>query len=113
MTKAQTLAALENQMDSFYSLQQVIDIVKNIEVGSSRKITTYDIGRAIDETIHWLENNERDVLNLDDAEFEISYDNRLECTNVPLEIDNIREALENKFMDFGETENEDSEEDIE
>jgi len=104
MTKAQTLAALGNQLDSFYSLEQVIKIVESIEVGSSRKITTYDVGRAIDKVIDWMENNERDVFSLGDAEFEISYQNQLECTNVPLDIDNIREALENNFMDFGETE---------
>jgi len=104
MTKAQTLAALGNQLDSFYSLEQVIKIVESIEVGSNRKITTYDVGRAIDKTIDWMENNERDVFSLGDAEFEISYQNQLECTNVPLDIDNIREALENNFMDFGETE---------
>jgi hypothetical protein len=41
---------------------------------------------------------------LDQAEFEISYNNQLECTNVPLNIENLREALENNFMDFGEEE---------
>ena len=31
MTKAQTLAALKNQVDSFYSLEQVIKIIEGID----------------------------------------------------------------------------------
>ena len=104
MTKAQTLAALGNQLDSFYSLEQVIKIVESIEEGKGRVITTNDIERAIDKVISWIEDNERDVLDLDSAEFEISYNNQLECTNVPINTDGIREALENNFMDFGEAE---------
>ena len=106
MTKAQTLAALGNQLDSFYSLEQVIKIVESIEEGKGRVITTNDIERAIDKVISWIEDNERDVLDLDSAEFEISYNNQLECTNVPINTDGIREALENNFMDFGEAEEE-------
>ena len=110
MTKDQTLAALGNQLDSFYSLQQVIDIVKNIEEGSSRKITTYDLGRAIDNVISWAENNERELLDLDSAELEMNYDYKIECVGVPINTDNLREALENNFMDFGEAEEEKEEE---
>ena len=104
MTKNQTLAALGNQLDSFYSLQQVIDIVKNIEEGSSRKITTFDINRAIDKTISWIENNERDFLDLDSAELEIDYNHRIEVVGVPVNVDTLREVFENNFMDFGEEE---------
>ena len=106
MTKAQTLAALGNQLDSFYSLEQVIKIVEGIEEIKGSIFTTNDIERAIDKVISWIEDNERDVLDLDSAEFEISYNNQLECTNVPINTDGLREALENNFMDFGEAEEE-------
>ena len=53
MTKAQTLAALGNQLDSFYSLEQVISIVESIEEGKGSRITTNDIERAIDKVISW------------------------------------------------------------
>ena len=104
MTKNQTLAALGNQLDSFYSLEQVIKIVESIEEGSSRKITTFDINRAIDKTISWIENNERDFLDLDSAELEMDYSNRIEVVGVPVNTDGLREVLENNFMDFGEEE---------
>jgi len=104
MKKQDVLNRVLNSESSIFSKEDVVRLIEGIEVGSSRKITTYDVGRAIDKVIDWMENNERDVFSLGDAEFEISYNNQLECTNVPLELDNIREALENNFMDFGETE---------
>ena len=106
MTKSQTLAALGNQLDSFYSLQQVIDIVKNIDEVQGRKISVQDIEQAIDKVIRWVEHNERDLLDLDSAELEMSYDNRIEVVGVPFNTDGLREALENNFMDFGEAEEE-------
>ena len=109
MKKELVLQSVENSVSSIFSKEDVIKLINSIEAGSSRKITTYDIGRAIDQTIDWIENNERDVLDLDSAEFEISYNNVLECTNVPINVDSIREALENNFMDFGEAEQEEQE----
>ena len=109
MKKELVLQSVENSVSSIFSKEDVIKLINSIEAGSSRKITTYDIGRAIDQTIDWIENNERDVLDLDSAEFEISYNNVLECTNVPINVETIREALENNFMDFGEAEQEEQE----
>ena len=102
MKKQDVLNRVLNSESSIFSKEDVVRLIEGIEAGSSRKITTYDIGRAIEKTIEWFENNERDVFDLDSAEFEISYNNQLECTNVPLNIDEIRDALENNFMDFGE-----------
>ena len=108
MKKEFVLQLVENSASSIFSREDVIKLINSVE-GGGRKITTYDIGRAIDKTIDWIENNERDVLDLDSAEFEISYNNQLECTNVPINVEEIRNALENNFMDFGEEE-EDGEE---
>jgi hypothetical protein len=108
MTKDQTLAALGNQMNSFYSLEQVIDIVKNIEEVEGRKITTFDIGRAIDNVVSWAENNESNIVDLDSAELEMDYQNRINVVGIPIQLENLREALENNFMDFGEEVEEES-----
>ena len=108
MKKELVLQSVQNSVSSIFSKEDVINLINSVEAGG-RKITTYDIGRAIDKTIDWIENNERDVLDLDSAEFEISYNNQLECTNVPINVEEIRNALENNFMDFGEEE-EDGEE---
>ena len=107
MKKELVLQSVQNSVSSIFSKEDVINLINSVEAGSSRKITVDDINRAIDRTIGWIEDNERDVLDLDSAEFEISYNNQLECTNVPINVDTIREALENNFMDFGEAEEED------
>lgn len=104
VTKENALASVRQSVSSIFSKEDVLYLIDKIEVGSSRKITTYDIGRAIDKTISWIENNEREVFNVDDAEFELTYNNQLQVVGVPINVDNIREALENNFMDFGEVE---------
>ncbi len=107
MKKEFVLQLVENSASSIFSREDVIKLINSVEEGSSRKITVDDIERAIDRTISWIENNEREVVELDSAEFELTYNNQIECTNVPINVDNIREALENNFMDFGEAEEED------
>jgi hypothetical protein len=60
MTKNQTIDLLKNQLPGFYSVEQVINLIEKIEEGSSRKITTNDIQKAIDKSIDWIDHNERD-----------------------------------------------------
>jgi len=103
MKKELVLQSVQNSVSSIFSKEDVINLINSVD-GGGRKITPYDIGKAIDRTIDWIENNERELLDLDSAEFEITYNNQLECTNVPINFDEIREALENNFMDFGEEE---------
>jgi len=103
MKKELVLQSVQNSVSSIFSKEDVINLINSVE-GGGRKITPYDIERAIDKTISWIEDNERDVLDLDSAEFEISYNNQLECTNVPINVEEIRQALENNFCDFAEDE---------
>jgi len=107
MKKELVLQSVQNSVSSIFSKEDVIKLINSVEAGSSRKITTDDIARAIDNVIGWVENNERDLLDLDSAELEMNYDNRIEVVGVPIELENLREALENNFMDFGELEEED------
>jgi len=101
MKKELVLQSVQNSVSSIFSKEDVINLINSVE-GGGRKITPEDIERAIDKTISWIENNEREVLDLDSAEFELSYNNHLECVGVPINTREIREALENNFMDFGE-----------
>jgi len=112
MTKNQTVDLLKSQMPGFYSVEQVINLIEKIEEGSSRKITTEDIQKAIDRTINWVDNNERDLLDLDSAELELDYNNRVEVVGVPINTEGLREALENNFMDFGEEVEEEAENEL-
>ena len=103
MTKLEAVQAVQNSVSSIFSTEDVINIINSIEVGSSREITTTDIQRAIDRTIDWLENS-GEIVDLENAEFEIEWGNKIACTEVPINFEEIREALENNFMDFGEAE---------
>ena len=111
-SKENVIAQVQSSVSSIFSKEDVINLLNSVQ-DSSRTITTSDIQRAVDKTISWFENNERDVVSLGDAEFELSYNNQLEVVGVPLEIENIREALENNFMDFGEAEVEEDEDEDE
>ena len=107
MKKDLVLQSVQNSVSSIFSKEDVINLINSIEAGSSRKITVTDIGRAIDKVVDYLDRDQRDVFDFDNAEFELSYDNRIECVGVPINTDSIREILENNFMDFGEAETED------
>ena len=102
MTKNQTIDLLKSQLPGFYSVEQVINLIEKIEDDSSRKITTDDIERAIDNVVNSFERDTEDIVDYTSVEFNISYDNRIEVESVGLNLDYITEALENNFMDFGE-----------
>ena len=100
MTKEFVLQLVENSASSIFTREDVIKLINSVE-GSSRRVTTNDIQRAIDQTISWLENS-REIVDLENAEFEIEWGSKIACTEVPINFDEIREALETNFMDFGE-----------
>lgn len=102
MKKDLVLHSVKHSVSSIFTKEDVINLINSIEEGSSRKITTEDIQKAIDRTINWVDNNERELLDLDSAELELDYSNRIEVVGVPINTDGLREALENNFMDFGE-----------
>ncbi len=110
ITKQNAIAQVENSVSSIFSKEDVINLINSIEVGSSRKITTDDISRAIENTVRWMEREQSEFLDMNRAEFELNYDNRIELVGVPIDVDNITEALENNFMDFGEVEEVDADE---
>ena len=107
MTKEFVLQLVENSASSIFSREDVIKLINSVE-GGGRVISVDDIERAIDKVISWADNNESDVVDFDSVEFELAYNNKIEVTSVPLQLENLREALENNFMDFGEAIEEDS-----
>jgi hypothetical protein len=106
MTKAQTLAALKNQLDSFYSLEQVIQIIEGIdpEVIAEKKVKLTpelisDITYKIEGVLAF---NSSDLVDLESAEFEIDYDNKIQLTNANINLDITMEHIEailEKFTD--------------
>ena len=95
MTKAETIAALGNQMSSFYSLEQVINIVNNIDEKGG--ISKEALERIVDDIMESLERDVDQFVSKEDSEFELTYDRRIELTDIPVDFDFIREAIENNL----------------
>jgi hypothetical protein len=105
MKKELVLESVKNSASSIFSKEDVIKLINSIE--KSNSISSLDLGRAIDKVISWVENNERDFLDLDSAELEIDYNHRIEVVGVPVNVESLREALENNFSDFAQEEDDD------
>jgi regulator of sigma D len=106
MKKELVLQSVQNSVSSIFSKEDVINLINSIE-GGGRVISVDDIERAIDKVIDSFERNTEEIVDYTSVEFNISYDNRLEVESIGLNLDYVREALENNFMDFGEAIEED------
>jgi hypothetical protein len=105
MTKAQTLAALNNQLDSFYSLQQVIAIIEGIAepeviVEKQVKLTPAVSEQIAEEISRVLDYNSSDLVDTDSAEFELSYDNTISLTNASIDVDSIMTHIDSVLIRF-------------
>ena len=101
-TKQNVIDQVHNSVSYIFSKEDVLNLINSIQ--ADRVITTRDIERAIDSVVSNFELNTLDVVDSDNVEFSISYNNQIQVDNVGLNVDYIREALENTFMDFGEAE---------
>jgi hypothetical protein len=110
MTKSQTVDLLRNQLPGFYSVEQVISLIERIEEEQVKpKLLDFqirDITNSIMSEIQ--EEASRDnIIDVNEIEFEISYDKRIEVTDVPINFDVIRDCIENSLVDaFGPQEEE-------
>jgi hypothetical protein len=109
VTKQNAIAQVQSSVSSIFSKEDVLFLINSIEESSSKKITSQDIERAIDSVIDNLERNPEDAVDYSNVEFNISYDNRIEVESVALNLDYIREALEERFSDFAEEEEDEEE----
>jgi hypothetical protein len=100
MKKLEVLEALKNQMDSFYSLEQVIKIVESIESEESNvnNANIEDIEEAIENVITGIECGRLDIIDRDSAEFGIGYDNKIELENINVEVDILRSELMDEIL---------------
>jgi hypothetical protein len=110
MTKSQTIDLLQSQLPGFYSVEQVISLIERIEEEQVKpKLLDFqirDITNSIMSEIQ--EEASRDnIIDVNEIEFEISYDKRIEVTDVPINFDVISDCIENSLVDaFGPQEEE-------
>ena len=110
MKKDLVWQSVQSSVSSIFSKEDVINLINSIEENKGRVITTQQINDAIDEVVNWAERRVDNLVDLDSAEFEISYNKQIELTGVVIDVDSLRNALEEHFMDFGEAEEDEVEE---
>ena len=93
MTKEQTIELLQKQLPGFYSVEQVINIIKDIEENASStpeaalEELLREVDNAIEEAIGGVD--QEDLVQLDTAEFELHNGNEIELSRVDLDMDEL------------------------
>ena len=103
MTKAQTLAALQNQLDSFYSLQQVIAIIEGIAEPEVKTQLDQDIIDDISGSIERCldNNNGTDLVDVDSIELSLGYNNfQIEIDGAAIDIYRIMQHINGILEDY-------------
>ena len=100
MTKQQTIDQIKNSLPGFYSTEQVIEIIDDIEMPTKieepkSQAPAFNLDTIIEEIesriSRKLENNSDDLVDKDSAEFYISAGNQIELDSVGVHIDTIVE----------------------
>ena len=112
MTKETLVNQLEaaKSLSSQVDIDKVVELIKQLETSSSFNQELADeIANKIESC---LDNNSDDLVDLDSAEFELNYDNRIELSgaeiNVPEIMDHIVAIIDN-FVSVDDEEVSDSE----
>jgi hypothetical protein len=104
MTKLDTLNSVQNSVSSIFTKEDVINLISSIEEFKIEKNPTLSedkirtIARSIMVAIE-EEANRDNIVCLDDVEFELNWDRRVEVVDVPINFDAIRDCVENELFD--------------
>ena len=121
MKKESLVAQLEaaKALTSVVSIDNVIALIQQLEPEQVENKTFLLNEESFDKVMDIVDNavnnlRTRDLVDFDDAEFELNYNNQVELTDVRVDTDNIinniREALENIFEETADEDEEDGEE---
>jgi hypothetical protein len=112
MKKEDLIAQLEGAkaLTSVVSIDNVITLIQQLEAETKvEKVfgITQDLAEDIARRIErCLDNNSDSLVNMDDAEFELSYDNRIELSRVDVNVYEIIEHVTACLEEFVEEEDE-------
>lgn len=96
MTKQQTIETLQNQLPSFYSLEQVISIINGIEDNNTLNDDSIQmIMKKISRSLH----DSSELIDHGSAEFELEYNNTITLASIDVDIDKILEIVEEELSD--------------
>ena len=121
MKKAELVAQLEaaKALTSVVSIDNIVALIQQLEAEQVESKTFLLNEESFDKVMDIVErsiNNlsSSDVVDFDDAEFELNYNNQIVLTDVRVDtdriIDEIRESMENIFEETVDADDEDGEE---
>jgi hypothetical protein len=104
MNKQQTIELLQKQLPGFYSVEQVISIINDIDADNNG-VSEEKLNEITDGVYDVVEKkmrnaDTRDIVDYDSADFSIEYDNRLALENVDISSDTIAEIVANEISDY-------------
>lgn len=105
MKKAELIAKLEGakELTSVVSINLVLAALGMLEdesLRASTKLTPHAAEEMCDRIRRSLEYSVDELVDKDSAEFDLSYDNRIEVTRVDVDVDSIMEHVLNIFEDY-------------
>jgi hypothetical protein len=101
-----TQLTVAKQITSTVDIDKMIAMIEQLESTT----LTWRLGSEIVTRIErCLDNNSSDLVDLDSAEFELNYDNRIELNSVQINVDDIMEHITGIVDEYVELEDEDDE----
>jgi hypothetical protein len=101
MKKLEVIKQVQECVSSVFSKEDVIKLINKIEGGLNEDLAL-EIKKQISTLI--MNIDERKLLDLDSAEFELNYNNTIELSNVNIDLDLITDIVEEVLMDHVELE---------
>jgi hypothetical protein len=99
MKKQDVLNRVLNSESSIFSKDDVVRLIESMD--ETNNITVTDIGAAIDKVVDDFGRRNNDLIDKSTAEFNLN-GNEIELEDVDLDLDYIRETLEEYLMPLGE-----------
>ena len=97
-------------LSSTVDIDKVIELIKQIEVGGLTQEIAEEIARKFENV---LDNNSDRLVDVDSAEFELNYDNRIELSRVDVNTSDIVDFVVDVLDEFIIEEDEDEVNEIE
>ena len=101
MKKLEVIKQVQECVSSVFSKEDVIKLINKIEGGLNEDLAL-EIKKQISTLI--MNIDERKLIDLDSAEFELSYNNTIELSSINIDLDCIKDTIEEVLMEHVELE---------
>jgi hypothetical protein len=101
MEKLEAIKQVQECVSSVFSKEDVIKLINKIEGGLNEDLFL-EIKKQISTLI--MDIDEKRLIDLDSAEFELTYNNTIQLSSVNIDLDLITDIVEEVLMDYVELE---------